>query len=148
MRLNVTRMGSADFGQYKCYAKNGMGLMFGDFHVHETDPRLATPPPLQGRGAVATFGTQQPKLEAEEDLCPPQPQCPQCPPARDVKNVTELRCRDSKHDWALNLEVGDFVRPNRTGSWPGYPRERPLSECSQCSSLRNYLYTPRLRNFQ
>ena len=54
MRLNVTRMGSSDFGQYKCYAKNSLGLAVGDFQVHESDPDSHIPT-LQVRATTPTL---------------------------------------------------------------------------------------------
>ncbi|XP_052132980.1 myocilin-like [Frankliniella occidentalis] len=127
MRLNVTRMAPADFGQYKCFAKNSMGLVVGDFHVNERDPRLATPPPLQGgRTSGASFGTHSPRLQSEEDLCPPQPQCPECPANHTAGGVTELRCHSSGYDWSRNLHSEGLELPNKA-SWVGYPRNRSLN---------------------
>ncbi|KAK3925375.1 Olfactomedin-like protein 2B [Frankliniella fusca] len=130
MRLNVTRMGATDFGQYKCFAKNSMGLVYGDFHVNERDPLLATPPPLQGgRGSGASFGNHSPRLVSEDDLCPPPPapQCPECPANRTGGGAgAGLRCSSAAHDWGRDLH-SDRLELGKGKSWLGYPSNRTLN---------------------
>lgn len=83
-----------------------------------------------GRGAGVSFGNQSPKLQSEEDLCPPLPQCPTCPAngtAHHGGHVTEMRCSSAAHDWSRNLHSDGLELPNGT-KWLGYPSNRTLSE--------------------
>lgn len=84
-----------------------------------------------GRGTGVSFGNHSPKLQSEEDLCPPQPQCPTCPANGTGQaghgHVTELRCSTAALDWSRNLHSDGLELANGS-SWLGYPSNRSLSE--------------------
>uniref|UniRef100_A0A8D8NCV2 Collagen alpha-2(IV) chain n=1 Tax=Culex pipiens TaxID=7175 RepID=A0A8D8NCV2_CULPI len=112
MRLNITNIRYADFGEYHCIAKNELGITQAEFHLMEHSPYIIHRP--GSLGEAQEYGKQPPKVESYEEICGPPTSCPECPDPRDFK------CKDnivSLYDLVGNLEI------KQTGnvSYPGLP---------------------------
>ncbi|KAL7023821.1 hypothetical protein ACKWTF_012794 [Chironomus riparius] len=112
MRLNITKIRSHDYGEYRCVSKNEMGIARAVFQVQERYSYMI--PSASDDTPPIMFGARPPLKESFEDLCPPQI----CPDCTDVK---ETKCRDtsvSLNDlFGGNLEL----KPSGNKTYMGLP---------------------------
>lgn len=80
MRLNITNIRYADFGEYHCIAKNELGITQAEFHLMEHSPYIIHRP--GSLGEAQEYGKQPPKVESYEEICGPPTSCPECPDPR------------------------------------------------------------------
>lgn len=151
MRLNITNIRYADFGEYHCIAKNELGITQAEFHLMEHSPYIIHRP--GSLGEAQEYGKQPPKVESYEEICGPPTSCPECPDPRFEKNALfrliitkyksfhnrDFKCKDnivSLYDLVGNLEI------KQTGnvSYPGLPNRTTGKHIIQTIDFHLYLF--------
>ncbi|XP_024944427.1 uncharacterized protein LOC107271414 isoform X2 [Cephus cinctus] len=101
MRMNITRINSADHGIYHCIAKNEIDTTKGALIVN--DESVEAMKKINGVQQEVFYGERPPAKVDLQDICPPQQSCEACPNLKctfsDFGGKLDIRPLNSKFNY-------------------------------------------------